>query len=113
MLTMLGIGNCDTVRKARKFLEANNVDFVFRDLRKNPLSAAEWDALLAQDADAKLVNTRGPSFRKSGVAKQDLDPNTSRQLLLEHPTAMKRPVMIEDGKLRSIGFSEDVFAVYQ
>ena len=109
MLTMLGIPNCDTVRKARKHLEANDVPFQFRDLRKEPLSADEWDNLLVQDTTGRLINTRGPSFRKAGIAKDDLNAQNSRELLLAHPTAMKRPVMIDDRSLRSIGFDAVTF----
>ncbi|MDJ0840130.1 MAG: Spx/MgsR family RNA polymerase-binding regulatory protein [Acidobacteriota bacterium] len=112
MLTMLGIPNCDTVKKARKHLEANQVPFQFRDLRKQPLDREEWAGLIAQDDSGKLINTRGPSFRKAGIPKEELNPGNSLQVLLEHPTAMKRPVMTEDGRLLSIGFSPEIFQAY-
>lgn len=109
MLQMLGIPNCDTVKKARKFLEQHQVPFHFRDLRKEPLDGDAWSRLIAQDQEGKLINTRGPSFRKAGIPKDELNPENSRELLLAHPTAMKRPVMVEGETLRSIGFKEDLF----
>ena len=112
MLTMLGIPNCDTVKKARKFLDANAVSFEFRDLRKTPLDDAEWRALLEQDADGALINTRGPSFRKLGVKLDELDVDGKVDALLTQPTIMKRPVMVESGRLCSIGFKEERFQEY-
>jgi len=109
MLTMLGIPNCDTVRKARRFLEDRGIAYTFRDLRKEPLAADDWATLLAEDRDGRLINTRGPSFRKAGIPREALTPENAVALLCEHPTAMKRPVMLRDERLESIGFSEDDF----
>ena len=106
MFTVLGIPNCDTVKKARKYLAANSVPHQFRDIRKEPLSAEEWRGLADQDRDEKLINTRSPTFRKSGVDKADLNPETKTALLVDHPTAMKRPVVLEGQTIKSIGFNE-------
>jgi len=110
MLTMLGIPNCDTIKKARRFLEARAVPFRFRDLRREPLSRDEWAALASQDADDRLVNVRSPSFRKTGLAKGALTPESKTEALLAQPTAMKRPVMLEADRLAAIGFDEALFA---
>ncbi len=112
MLTMLGIPNCDTVRKAKTFLETNDVAFQFRDIRKNPLDEAEWRALAETDAEGKLINTRSPSFRKTGVGANELDAARKVEVLLAQPTAMKRPAMVQDGQLKSVGFSQDLFQSY-
>ena len=105
--TVLGIPNCDSVKKARVFLQSREVDFVFRDLRKEPLSAEEWRALVDQDEHGVLINTRSPTFRKTGVAKDTLsDPQVCVDLLLQAPTAMKRPAVLKDGQLKTVGFNE-------
>jgi len=109
MLTMLGIPNCDTVKKARARLTDAGIDYSFRDLRKQPLDRDEWAALIDQDSEGKLVNTRGPSFRKAGVAKDALTSAVTADLLVEHPTAMKRPVMLRAGRLLSIGYRAETF----
>ena len=109
MLTMLGIPNCDTVRKARRHLDEAGFAYTFRDLRKQPLDRDEWSALIAQDSEGRLVNTRGPSFRKAGIAKDTLTPESSADLLLEHPTAMKRPAMLRDDRLLTIGYDAASF----
>lgn len=105
MLTILGIPNCDQVKKARRFLERHGRAFTFRDVRRQPLSQSEWRDLLDQDGQRKLINTRAPSFRKTGVAPGDLNPSTALQLLTSDPTIMKRPVLLRGRTLVSIGFS--------
>lgn len=111
MLEMLGIPNCDSVKKARSWLDAHGVAYRFRDVRITPLSAAEWRALVQSDRDASLINTRSPSFRKTGVSSQDLaDPEQRVQLLLAEPTAMKRPAMVREGALLKVGFHEGPFS---
>lgn len=110
MLTMLGIPNCNTVKKARIFLETHHVPFVFRDVRKEPLSREEWLVLLDDDHEVRLINTRSPSFRNTGLKASDLTSKAVKaDLLLGQPTAMKRPVMLRQGKLVIIGFSEQSF----
>ncbi len=89
MWTVLGIPNCDSVRRTRNFLETEQKPFEFRDIRKNPLSEQEWRALIAEDKHNELVNTRGTTFRKSPVTKEDLnDPEVVVKLLMESPTVM-------------------------
>ncbi len=111
MLIMLGIPNCDSVKKAQRALAASQTPFIFRDVRRQPLSASEWRALVVQDPQRKLVNVRSPSFRKTGVAKEALtEAETVVALLADQPTAMKRPVLVEDGQLVSIGLSGALLA---
>ena len=109
MLTMLGIPNCDTIKKARKLLEANQVEYTFRDIRKEPMEASDWQNLVAQDTEKLLVNTRSPSFRKTGRKAAELDEATTVAVLLEQPAAMKRPTMTRDNTLVAIGFKADTF----
>lgn len=109
-LELLGIPNCNTVKKARTFLQERNINFTFVDLRKTPLDASQWRALVDQDQQGTLVNTRGPSFRKTGVPKDKLDdPAVVTDLLLTTPTAMKRPAVLIDDKLWGVGFNEAQF----
>lgn len=104
MLTMLGIPNCDQVRKARKYLAEKGLDFVFRDIRKDPLSTAEWQLLITHDTNDLLVNTRSPSFRKTGFKAADMNPATKLEALLAQPTAMKRPLLCREGHILMAGF---------
>lgn len=110
MYTMLGIPNCDTVRKARKYLDQHQVRYRFRDIRKEPLSTAEWRVLVASDASGRLVNTRSPSFRKTGLKAVDLNHGKRVAVLTDTPTVMKRPVILRDNQVVAVGFSEASFA---
>ncbi|MXP08796.1 ArsC family reductase [Pseudoblastomonas halimionae] len=88
-----GIPNCDTVKKARKWLEAKGRDYAFHDYKKE---GADADKLAAW-ADAvgweKLLNKRGTTFRKLDEAdKADIDRAKALRLLEENPSMIKRPV---------------------
>jgi len=108
-IKLLGIKNCDTVRKARKWLEANAIDYIFQDIRAEPLTKKEWSTIVKNTDTDKLVNTRGTTWRKLS----DTDKDTSSQtkivnLLAEHPTVMKRPLLIKS-KTYHVGFKTDEY----
>jgi len=100
-----GIPNCDTVKKARQWLDANGHDYIFHDYKKegaNPARLMSW-------VDAKgidvVLNKRGTTFRKLDEAdKADLDAARSVTLMTQHPSMIKRPVVEHDGGLL-VGFN--------
>ena len=111
MINVYGIVNCGTVKKARAWLDARGISYAFVDFKKTPpdrQQVARWCAALGIDA---VVNRRGTTWRK-------LDPATQARaateagaiaLLVEHPSAIKRPVIEADAELL-IGFDEAVYA---
>ena len=102
MLTIYGIPNCDTCRKARKWLDANSVEHRFHDNRW--LESAGWQ---------KLLNTRSATWRGLTEAdKQDLDETRAIDLMLLHPTLVKRP-LADSGESVLIGFSEADYASFK
>ncbi|MAF92418.1 MAG: arsenate reductase family protein [Bdellovibrionota bacterium] len=110
MLVMLGIPNCDTVRKARQKLDKLGIEFKFRDLRKEELSEKEWKALIRQDKEGKLINTKSPNFRKSSYTKEDMESDKNKlDLLLEKPTLMKRPNLLLNDEIYCIGYDEEKY----
>ncbi|MBB3034658.1 arsenate reductase [Alteriqipengyuania lutimaris] len=89
-----GIPNCDTVKKARKWLEAQGLDHTFRNFKTDPPTADEvgrW----ADDAGWQvLLNRRGTTFRKLDEGdKADLTRESAIALMLQHPSLIKRPVL--------------------
>lgn len=102
-----GIPNCDTVKKARKWLDARGVDYVFHDYKKegaDPARLREWIAAVGGD---RVLNRRGTTYRKlSDAQKADIDADKAVTLLQEHPSMIKRPVIEHPGGLL-IGFAED------
>lgn len=92
-MELLGLSNCDTCRKARKSLEAAGFAVVFRDVRAEPLSGAEIDALLAVHGD-DLLNRRSTTWR--GLSETERE-KAAAELLSRHPALMKRPVIRSGG----------------
>ncbi|MPL93329.1 hypothetical protein SDC9_39455 [bioreactor metagenome] len=98
-MELYGIKSCDTVKKALKALEAAGRRVEFRDVRGTPLSAAEIDAFLAAFGE-KLVNRSSTTWRGLSEAER---ARPAAELLAEHPTLMKRPV-IRDGAKLTLGW---------
>ncbi len=103
---LYGIPNCDTVKKARNWLDAQGIAFAFHDYKKQGADAgklAEWVALVGWE---KVLNRSGTTFRKLPDAdKQDLDAAKAVKLMLANPSAIKRPVVEHSGGLL-VGFNE-------
>jgi Spx/MgsR family transcriptional regulator len=110
MLTLYGIKNCDTVKKARRWLEEHGIDYRFHDLRVDGLdrvTLADWVSELGWEA---LVNRRGTTWRRLPEAtREDLDAEAAIDLMLQHPTLIKRPIMALDGQ-HHVGFSPATYA---
>ncbi len=105
MLTIYGIKNCDTVKKARKWLETEGVEHTFHDFRADGLD----DALMARFVGALgwelLLNTRGTNWRKLDEAdKADMNEAKAATLMVAHEATVKRPVWEKDGEFR-LGFA--------
>ena len=97
MLTVYGIKNCDTMKKAMAWLTDHNIDFTFHDYRKDGIDEA-WLSALVQQVDINvLVNKRGTTYRQlSDEQKQNLNSDTIVPLLLTQPAMIKRPLLIQD-----------------
>lgn len=105
-MILFGIKNCDTVRKARRWLEANGIEHEFHDLRSDGLSAAQLEGWAGQLGWEQLLNRRSATYRQLPPERTaDLDHNQALALMLEQPTLIKRPVAIHRGEAR-IGFRE-------
>lgn len=113
MLTLFGISNCDTVRKARKWLTTHEVEFQFHDFRKQGLERKLVQAWVDDLGWETVVNKRGTTWRQLPAdAKEPMDAIRAVELLVEHPTLIKRPVLQGPGVL-SIGFSASKYEQLQ
>lgn len=105
MTRIYGITNCDTVRKAKKWLDEQQIDYQYVDFRKNGLTLEQvrhWADSLGTD---RLLNRRGTTWRSlDETAKQTVDEQQLQQLMLEHPALIKRPVLEHKGHV-SVGFN--------
>ena len=109
-IAVYGLTNCDTVKKARKWLDAHWLDYTFHDYKKEGADAGK----LASWSDAAgwevLLNKRGTTFRKLDEAdRADLGRDKAISLMLQHPSMIKRPV-VEFGGGVLVGFSEEAWA---
>jgi arsenate reductase len=106
MVILYGIRTCDTVRKARRWLEEHGVDYRYHDLRRDGLDAARLDAWIADLGWDPLINRRGTTWRQlPEAARESLDAAGARTLMLAHPALLKRP-LIETADRRYLGFSD-------
>ena len=109
MITVYGIRNCDTVKKARKWLDEHGVEHRFHDLRANGLEAGRLDTWIRAVGWEALLNRRGTTWRRlPSDVREGIDANTAAALMLEHPAVIRRPV-IEHGRQVLVGFDAEAF----
>ena len=105
-MILYGIGNCDTVKKARAWLDGRGVSYAFHDYKKAGIDEARLTAWAAELGWEKLLNRAGTTFRKlPDSAKADLDSDKAVALMLAQPSMIKRP-LLDLGDRRLLGFSE-------
>ena len=105
MLTVYGIKNCDTCRKALKWLSAEGVEHTFHDFRVDGLEAASVTRWANAVGWEKLLNRRGTTWRNLSEANKDgVDAARAEYLMVGNPTLIKRPVF-DDGSQILIGVS--------
>ncbi|MFN0305442.1 MAG: arsenate reductase [Burkholderiales bacterium] len=108
--TVYGIKNCDTMKTAFAWLDAQGVDYVFHDYKKDGVPTAKLATWAKRVGWEKLVNTRGPTYRKIPEAeRENLDEARAIKLLGRFSSAIKRPIVEADGNL-TIGFDPDNYA---
>ncbi|MBF1291651.1 MAG: ArsC family reductase [Neisseria sicca] len=108
MIQLYGIPNCDTVKKARKWLEEHGVDFQFVDFKKSPPQVDTISKWLEQIPLEVLLNKRGTTWRKLDEQAQAAAATTDGavRLMAEQPSIIKRPVLEKEGRF-FVGFSEE------
>lgn len=109
MVTIYGIRNCDTMKKAFAWLDRHDVAYVFHDYKKAGVPVERLRDWIRQRGWQALVNTRGPTFRKLPPAlTADLDDEKAIALLAEHASAIRRPV-VDAGETLLVGFDPVAF----
>ena len=97
LITVYGIPNCDSVKKARVWLSERGIDYTFHDFKKQGVPAAAVDLWLSQVSWDVLVNRKGTTWRKldPDLQSQVIDAASTRALMLEHASVIKRPVVVK------------------
>lgn len=110
MITLYGIKNCDTVRKARKWLDSHGVDYQFHDFREDGVDKDAVFAWIDELGWQNLVNRRSSSWKKLDEQdRSNMNDESALQAILLHPTLIKRP-LLDTGKQRYTGFSAANYA---
>lgn len=109
MITVYGIKQCDTCRKALKWLEAQGIEHQFHDFRADGLDRKLLQAWLASPFAEHLVNRRSTSWRQLSDQQREMQGDEQLQLLVGNPTLIKRPVFVR-GDIVAVGFKPQELA---
>jgi Spx/MgsR family transcriptional regulator len=109
MATMYGIRNCDTVKKARAWLEAKGVEYRFHDYKVSGVERDRLDRWCTELGWEKLINRSGTTFRKLPGSKKEVSSGEQAiALMLSQPSVIKRPVL-ELGSGLIVGFKPELY----
>jgi len=106
MTTLFGISNCDTIKKAKRWLDANGVDYTFHDYKKSGIDKSTLTQWCQEFGYESLLNKRGTTWRKlDDHLKESVNESSAIKIMMENTSVIKRPVLIS-GKIRILGFDE-------
>ncbi|RKS87120.1 Spx/MgsR family transcriptional regulator [Orbus hercynius] len=110
MLTIYGIKNCDTMKKAFNWLDEHQIKYQFHNYKTDGLSAEILQNFMDKLGWQTILNTRGTTWRKLDEAfRQSIDnADAAKQLMLEQTSIIKRPILIAGGKALA-GFSPELY----
>ncbi|MGD2074611.1 MAG: ArsC family reductase [Gammaproteobacteria bacterium] len=109
MITIYGIRNCDTMKKAMRWLDEHAVEYHFHDYRKQGLDRRMLEAWEIELGWGALLNRRGQLWRKLPPSVRDgIDRESALKLMTENPGIVKRP-LLDVGDRRVLGFSPEAY----
>jgi len=110
-MQLFGIPNCNTVKKARDWLTQHHIAYEFHDFKKHGVTQSLLEGWLSQQPWEKLVNRAGMTWRNLSDAEKTavIDAPSAIKLMLEKSSVIKRPVLVKDGKIICLGFTEAVY----
>lgn len=108
MLKIYGIKNCDSVRKAIKYLKSHEIAYEFIDFREMPVDQETIASWLEHTDIQTLFNTRGTTYRTLKLKELDLSDEEKQQWLAKENMLIKRPVIVLDNKV-IVGYNESQY----
>ena len=113
IITLYGIPNCDTVKKARTYLDGRGVAYHFHDYKKVGVEIADLKRWAKEVGWEKLLNKAGTTFKKlPDIEKTGIDEGKAIALMLANPSMIKRPV-VEGGQALLVGFKPEIYDTAQ
>lgn len=109
MIKLFGIPNCDTIKKAKKWLEQSNIEYTFHDYRKDGVNSEMVNNFCQQLDWQQVLNKRGTTYRQlDDATKENLNAESAVALLVEKPAMIKRPILEKNGEFH-LGFKADQY----
>ncbi len=109
-ITLYGIANCDTIKKAKTWLQDHTLEFEFHDYRKQGLEAELLQTWVNDLGWEALLNRRGTTWRQLAPEVKDrLDSDSAIEIMLANPAIIKRPLLVTNGQ-RYLGFSNEQYS---
>lgn len=110
-MQLFGIPNCNTVKKARDWLTEHHIAYEFHDFKKNGVTQPLLETWLNQHPWEKLVNRAGMTWRNLSDSEKAavIDAPSATKLMLEKSSVIKRPVLVKEGKIVCLGFTEAAY----
>jgi arsenate reductase (glutaredoxin) len=109
LITIYGIRNCDTMKKARAWLDSHGVEYEFHDYKTAGIDRARLERWASKAGWEALLNRAGTTFRKLPDADKAVDAKKAIALMLSQPSMIKRPVLDQDGTIL-VGFKPETYA---
>ncbi len=108
MVTLYTSPSCTSCRKARAWLEENNITYTERNIFSEPLTIGEIKSILrmTEDGTEEIISTRSKVFQELNVDLDDLPLNEMFDLIQENPGLLRRPIMVDEKRLQ-VGYNED------
>lgn len=112
-ITLYGIPNCDTVKKARTYLDGRGIAYHFHNYKKAGVEIADLKRWAEEIGWEKLLNKAGTTFKKlPDIDKTGIDEGKAIALMLANPSMIKRPV-VEGGRALLVGFQSEIYDAAQ
>jgi arsenate reductase len=110
MITVYGIKNCDTMKKAFAWLDGHGIEYTFVDYKKAGVAESHLPDWFHRAGWETLLNTRGLMWKKlTDAERADVDEAKAHRLLIQYPSMIKRPVL-DTGKKLLVGFDPALYA---
>jgi Spx/MgsR family transcriptional regulator len=110
-VTIYGIKNCDTMKKARAWLDKHGVDYAFHDYKSAGIDRAQLERWAKKAGWETLLNRAGTTFKKLPEKEKDcITPAKAIALMLKQPSMIKRPVLEAEGGKLLVGFKPEQYA---
>ena len=107
---MYGIPNCNTIKKARTWLEEHGVEYQFHDYKKAGTDSTQLAEWVKEFGWQSIVSTRGMTWRKlDETIRDNMNETSAVEIMMEKPSIIKRPLLVT-GKRKILGFDESAYA---